>query len=137
MRCEKNFHNFFINHHDFHISSAFRLSLSVSLLASADIYHLAKGKGKGQGLNVGFLPSSYLPISNPRKNYLAPHLLSSKNIPEPVDFISWFLQGFSLDTGKQTFTAERPHVYQKAYFLQIKCLGIQDCFLCFQFKSLF
>lgn len=66
---------------------------------------------------MGFLTISYLPKSNSGRDYLAPYLLSSKESPEPINFIFQFLKGFALDTQKQTLLLKKPikkHSYCKS-----------------------
>ena len=45
-------------------------------------------EGEQDGRWASFLPSSYLPKSNSRRDYLAPHLLSSLDSPESISFTS-------------------------------------------------
>ena len=57
------------------------VSSKIKLLVSIPTDGSFQPKGRGTGWKVGFLPSSYLPKSNSRRDYLAPHLPSSLDSP--------------------------------------------------------
>ena len=65
----------------------------------------------------GLLPLSKLPRSNSRRHYVAPHLLSSRDSPESINFVFWFPQGFALDAQNQTFTTQKTLCLSKSLII--------------------
>lgn len=85
MRCGKHVRIFiicFCQPYELNVSSRIKLSVSIPTNSSF------QPKERGTGWKVDFLPSSYFPKSNSRRDYLASHLFSSLDSPESINFTS-------------------------------------------------